>query len=224
MYSRQNPSPRYRALIEQYRELHRHGEKRIGLEPENTFPGEKLLPQAARIKRLIERTGARTILDYGCGKGNQYRLNPAEIPGAGNWPSVKSFWGVETIRGYDPCYEPFSQLPEGNFDGVICTDVLEHCPEDDIPWIVDELFGYARRFVFANVACYPARKHLPNGENAHCTIRDPAWWRALLQNVSRRHPGILWEVWVQSQVKTYNGNRMVEQKLTADLPITSGTA
>jgi hypothetical protein len=66
---------------------------------------------------------------------------------------------------------PFSALPEGRFDGVVCTDVLEHCPEEDLPWIVGELFGYARLFVFANVACYPAAKKLPNGENAHCTIR-----------------------------------------------------
>jgi hypothetical protein len=54
---------------------------------------------------------------------------------------------------------------------VISTDVLEHCPgKVNVPWIVDEMFGYATRFVFANVAVIPAGKRLPNGENAHCTI------------------------------------------------------
>lgn len=224
MYTRQNPSPRYRALIEQYRAMHREGEKFIGLAPEKTFPGEKLLPQASRIKRLFERTGAQTLLDYGSGKGQLYQKKPIDIPDAGSWPSIQKYWGAREVRCYDPCYEPFSQRPDEKFDGVICTDVLEHCPEEDIPWILDELFGHARRFVFANAACYPARKHLPNGENAHCTIREPAWWRARLQETSARHPGVHWEVWVQTQVKTHQGHRMVEQKLTVDFPLVLGAA
>lgn len=31
MYSREQPSPRYRDLLEQYRRLHVEGEKRLGL-------------------------------------------------------------------------------------------------------------------------------------------------------------------------------------------------
>jgi hypothetical protein len=224
MYNRQNPSARYRALLEQYRNMHRVGEKFLGLAPEKTFPDEKLLPQAARIKWLIECTGAQTLLDYGSGKGQLYQRKPVEVPNAGSWPSIQAYWGLQEVRCYDPCYEPFSRLPEEQFDGVICTDVLEHCPEEDVPWILDELFGYARRFVFANAACYPARKHLPTGENAHCTIREPAWWRERLRETSARHPGVLWEVWVQSRVEIYNGHRMVEQKLTIDLPFVAGAA
>jgi hypothetical protein len=52
-------------------------------------------------------------------------------------------------------------------------------------------------FVFANVACYPAKKTLPNGENAHCTIRPGGFWKALLEASSARHPGVLWEVWIE---------------------------
>lgn len=224
MYNRHSPSPRYRALLEQYRSMHREGEKILGLAPERTFPGEKLLPQAPRIKRLIERTGAATLLDYGSGKGQMYQRSPVEVTGTGTWPSIREYWNVQDIRCYDPCYEPFNRLPDEKFDGVICTDVLEHCPEEDIPWILDELFGYAQKFVFANAACYPARKHLPNGENAHCTIREPAWWRERLQASAARHPGVLWEVWVQSQAKTYNGHRMVEQKLAGDVSLATGAA
>jgi hypothetical protein len=50
--------------------------------------------------------------------------------GVVRWNSMKEYWGVESIRCYDPGYPPFSTLPEGRFDGVICTDVLEHCPEE----------------------------------------------------------------------------------------------
>lgn len=48
---------------------------------------------------------------------------------------LKDIWRVDSITLYDPGYEPYSTLPVGDFDGVICTDVLEHCPEEDIPWI-----------------------------------------------------------------------------------------
>jgi hypothetical protein len=133
--------------------------------------------------------------------------------GVGEWPSIRAFWGIDELCCYDPAYAPFNVLPDKKFDGVISTDVLEHCPEEDIPWILDEMFGYATRFVFANVACYPAKKRLPNGENAHCTIRTPEWWGRILLDVAARHSGIHWEVWVQFLAETPNGNEMTEKRL-----------
>ncbi len=68
---------------------------------------------------------------------------------------------MKAIALYDPAYTPYMALPQGKFTmASICTDVLEHCPEQDIPWILSELFSYATRFVFANIACYPAKKTL----------------------------------------------------------------
>ena len=162
-FTRSNPSPRYAALISAYRTLHTNGEQFLGIPPEKTFPGQSLLPQVDRIKEHILRTGACTVLDYGSGKGQQYLPMSVRQASGKEWPSIQAYWGVESVTCYDPSYEPFSQLPEGQFDGVISTDVLEHCPEEDIPWILDELFRYSRRFVFANVACYPAKKRLPSG-------------------------------------------------------------
>jgi hypothetical protein len=83
---------------------------------------------------------------------------------------------VEAIKLFDPAYEPYEKLPTGTFDGVLCTDVLEHCPEEDIDWIIEELFGFAEKLVFCTIACYPARKRLPSGENAHVTLKNPGWW------------------------------------------------
>jgi len=197
-YSRNSPSPRYAELLDQYRRMHIDGETSRGAAPEIAFPGRSLLPQAVRIKSLIDRTGAQTILDYGCGKGLQYDLRNFELEGHGFVESVVDYWDVAGVHCYDPCYEQYNRLPEGKFDGVISTDVLEHCPEQDLEWILQEMFGYAQMFVFANVASYAARKHLPNGENAHCTIRPAGWWDALVRRIARGHPRVLWEVWVRS--------------------------
>lgn len=211
MYSRENPSPRYAALIAQYKCMHIEGEKFMGLPAEETFPGQNLLPQMGRIKDMILSFGGRTILDYGSGKGMQYRPMPIRFEGIGEWPDIRSFWEVDEIYCYDPAYEPFNKLPDKKFDGVICTDVLEHCPEEDVPWIIDELFRYANRFVFANVACYPAKKRLPTGENAHCTIRPLQWWHDILRATSARYPDVAWEVWVDSLMDTPDGEKYTEQ-------------
>jgi hypothetical protein len=108
-------------------------------------------------------------------------------------PDIKSYWGVQEIRCFDPGFAPYSELPSGIFDGVICTDVLEHCPEEDIAWILDELFAFARKFVYANIACLPARKHLPSGGNAHCTIKPVKWWERRIGRAASAKPGLPYE-------------------------------
>ena len=100
---------------------------------------------------------------------------------------------MQAIQCYDPAYQPHNNLPAGKFDGVVCTDVLEHCPEEDIAWILGELFGYATKFVFANVACFPARKRLPSGGNAHCTIKPVKWWEEQLERAARAKPAVVYE-------------------------------
>jgi hypothetical protein len=56
--------------------------------------------------------------------------------------------------------------------------------------VIEEMFRYARRFVFANVACFPAVKNLPNGQNAHCTLHPPEWWAGLVHGIAMRHTHI----------------------------------
>ena len=194
MFTRANPSPRYRELVELYRTMHTEGEKFLNVGPEKTFPGISLPPEAHHIKRLIERSGALSVLDYGSGKGQQYDLRNVKLATGEVVESIVDYWGIDFVHCYDPSYAKFSALPQGRFDGVVCTDVLEHCPEDDVQWIVTELFAYAEKFVYANVACYPAMKRLPTGENAHCTVRAPEWWLDLFRRVASKFPGVMWEL------------------------------
>jgi hypothetical protein len=203
-FTRQSPSPRYRELLVQYQDLHLHGERRLNLPAEKTYKGTSLPRHAARIKGLVETHAARTLLDYGSGKGHQYQPLEVKLTDGRSYRSIPEFWGVE-VTCYDPAYEPFRQLPSGKFDGVISTDVLEHCPEQDIPWILEEMFSYAKKFVFANVACYPAMKHLPNGENAHCTVRPKAWGQDQLAAVQRRHPAIRFDFLLDEMVMSADG-------------------
>jgi hypothetical protein len=196
-YTRQEPSARYTALIKMYRDMHLHGERFRGIPAMKTFDGHSLRKETERIKRLVTLTGAQTILDYGSGKGLQYDPKPIVIEGEGEWDGVIDYWGVDEVTCYDPAYPPYSELPHGTFDGVVSTDVLEHCPEEDIEWILREIFSYADRFVYLAIACYPARKLLPNGENAHCTIRPPEWWKDMLVQTAAERKGVCWEAWLE---------------------------
>ena len=190
IYTRENPSPEYREMVEMYSTLHEQGAEKAEREdhrpPEETFAGKMLVSHAPTIKGLIERTGSKSLLDYGAGKGRSYEVEGLEIAGV-KAASLQAYWGLDRVRCYDPGYAPFSELPTERFDAVISTDVLEHITEPDLPWILDEMFGYARCFVFANIACYPAKKVLPNGQNAHCTVRPPDWWRGVIHAVAMRH-------------------------------------
>jgi len=192
MYSRENPSPRYRELIALYRQAHEEGQPRYGNTPAETFAGKVRVQHASRISFLTKSFGAERLLDYGSGKGAQYDKKEGQ-------PDLKEVYGVDEIVCYDPGHEPFSALPEGTFDGVLCLDVMEHCPEEDLPWILDEIAGYAARFVYVTVACFAAHKLLPNGENAHCTVQPPSWWRSTFAELAGRHPGVMIEAILQEQ-------------------------
>lgn len=212
-YSRSNPSPRYTSLVAMYREMHFEGEKFLGIPPEKTFPGQSLPPHAGRIKGYIDKYGAKTLLDYGCGKGVQYKPTQVNVNDGRVFNSIPEFWGV-TVALYDPAYTPYSELPAGKYEAVISTDVLEHCPEDDVDWIVEEIFGYATKFVYANVACYPASKRLPNGENAHTTIKPLEYWQAAFQKAAAKHGNLPWVLVIDERISENGQMRAVQRTVS----------
>lgn len=142
-----------------YKQLHNQGH----------FSGGSLKKEyIPQIKHLVEETRSKTLLDYGCGKADHYRLY-----------KINRAFGIkdENVSYYDPGVKAFEVLPEGQFDGVICTDVLEHIPEDLIDETLQIIFSKCTKFAFLVIHCGLADKILPNGENAHITIKPPKWWK-----------------------------------------------
>lgn len=214
MYSRNYPSPRYQALLTLYQQMHREGDSSQKKITEKTFPGLNAIREAPKIKKLIDKYNAITLLDYGCGKGLQYELQPVTLSNGEEWPSLLEYWNLDEAYCYDPAYKPFNVLPDQLFDGVICTDVLEHIPEEDIPWILKELFTHASKFVYANIACYPAQKTLPDGQNAHCTVKPVDWWTQQFQLASEDSAIIYWEIWLQKRISP---GKLVESSVSNDM-------
>jgi hypothetical protein len=148
------------SLIPDYRKLHAQGK----------FPGYSIRPYLSQITELVMSSGAKTLLDYGCGAGKQYSEECWHV-----------LWDIMPTL-YDPAVEAFSRKPIGKFDGVICTDCLEHIPENELDAVIADLAGYSRLWCFISVCCRPAKanKALLDGANVHVTIRPPIWWQRRL--------------------------------------------
>lgn len=149
------------------------------------FDGQSLTPHAERIGQLLRETNSKTALDFGCGKGLQYKEH--RLHQVHHWGLMPSL--------YDPGLSALATLPDGPFDAVICTDVLEHVPELFVEETLHKIFSRASRMVYLNISIRLAVKKLPNGENAHCTVKQPDWWMNL---ISKHAMGQLTEVSFQA--------------------------
>lgn len=178
-YSRTNPSWRFRELEKQYALAHSEETSK----PSGNFGGGSLYPHIEKVRKLIEITNSKSVLDYGCGKASLY-LEKFSFDSSEQPSSIERYWNIESITLFDPGVPQFAKQPTGDFDGLISTDVLEHIPEEDIDWVLEECFGYAKRFVYMNIASYPAIKVLPNGWNAHITIQPREWWEEKILKAS----------------------------------------
>lgn len=152
-------------LTQQYRALHERGH----------FQGLSVLKFKDQIKDLIDEFDATSLLDYGSGQGRQYYDH-----------SLDEYWGL-TPTLYDPAVPGIDVLPNGTFDGVVCSDVLEHLEETWVPQVLERLFSYANKFVFMSVCPRPAKKLLPDGRNVHLTVRPEEWWREQIERVADKH-------------------------------------
>lgn len=198
MLSRDNPSSRYLELLASYKKMHADGyEQALGngqhrkVAAEHAFSGDQLPKYIPQIKQLIEKTRAQSVIDYGAGKGSHYgKVEIKDQAGKVLATSLKDYWGVKKITLYDPGVPDYDMLPGRPHDGLVSTDVLEHIPRADAPWIVEEMFSLAKKFVFANVACYPAVTRLPDGSNAHETIQHPQWWSGLFEATAAKFPEV----------------------------------
>ena len=115
----------------------------------------------------------RTAVDYGCGKGGTIRwLN-------GLAPHL-------TITGYDPGNPQYKDVHLGTYDLAYSCDVLEHIELEDIPHTLEHIQSLAPVNILI-IDLTPAKKHLPDGRNAHVTLLPKEEWIDTLEDERYEH-------------------------------------
>jgi hypothetical protein len=178
-----NFSPKGQALITLYQQMADKGyETNDGVHIENAFSDFELRHYRTQLQKIISFFETKSILDYGSG-GSNWNLNGFHD----NGQSAKEYFNLDMIKKYDPA----RGLDErSKVDTVICFDVLEHIHILDICKVIRDLFDHAGKLLIINVACYSARALLPNGENAHITVRQPLWWKGVVDSISIEYPDV----------------------------------
>jgi SAM-dependent methyltransferase len=146
-------------IIDQYKKLH-------SADPDYGASSAKYIEE---VSLFITYLKPATVLDYGCGKGALLKELAIRFP-------------ETNFHGYDPAIPEKNILPIEKADFVINTDVLEHIPEDALPEIIKKISRISEN-AFFGLHHAPARQILPNGQNAHCTVKPPVWYYRLLSGV-----------------------------------------
>lgn len=150
------------------------------------FRGNNIQVYLDDMRQLVGLVGgAKTILDYGCGKALAWKFWRSQ-----EGKSLGDELGAETVTLYDPGFPPHAERPEGKYDVVFCTDVLEHVPESDVQAVLEDIFGYAEHGVFLAISISPSPGSFADGANHHATVKEPAWWQERLKAAQERHPRI----------------------------------
>ena len=179
-------SKEYKDILEVYKKLHLNGTELDSAE--NTFDGKSLKFFFQPIKQVIDLTKSKSVVDFGCGKAKYY-FEEIFI-NKNSYSNITNFWNIDDVILYDPGVKDFSEYPTRKADGVICIDVVEHIPESDAITFIEELFKLANKFVFIVIACYPAKKFLPDGRNVHLCLKSSNEWRKIIKDIKPKFSNI----------------------------------
>lgn len=189
-YTADHPSPAYRKALAEAQDWHRRSK---------TWSGLLMSPHVDRIKELLVRTGAASMLDYGCGKLMQYR-EPAP-----DGRSVDEYLAVP-IDKVDPAVPAdfllppgvteripvATTLPEGKtWDVVVVTHVLGTIPRVDLQdWVMPLLHRSAKKAIFIAEQLGEAKKRVFSDPNE--IPRTAEEWMEL---IGHSHAGVEIDAW-----------------------------
>jgi len=138
--------------------------------------------------------GCKRILDAGCGEQSfaahmQYWKYDGAIIGV----DVSEFVARERIRCCPVIHAPLEAIPAPAnwFDGLFCSDVLEHVSEKNgklVNSLVEMRRVLAPKCLWGfTICCESSLQKGPNKEELHVTVKEPDWWREKLKSVGFEH-------------------------------------
>ena len=102
----------------------------------------------------MKKTSPATILEY--------RFADEAAEEKATVESIAGQSGIKISR-YDPADASGGPRPVDRFDGVVCTEALNYIPDEDVPWVIEDLFEWARRFVYVVIENSPSNRSYLHG-------------------------------------------------------------
>jgi uncharacterized protein len=180
VFTADRPSAQYNNLLAQ---LQDSVENRFSPDQQSAHPSTTAT-EPEGLHKLIEKTRPATVLEY-CFADNM-AAHPESAGPLNGHDSV-------SVTRYDPA-DPRGARPDKCFDGVVCTQALNYIPDEDIPWVIEDLFEWARRFVYIVIERSPQEKALADGSCLHSRPRDFTWWKNAFEAAAERHPNVQWKL------------------------------
>lgn len=131
--------------------------------------------ETPQIEKLASETGSRSVLCSSIG------MEPTEHGPDGS---------LTNRNGTFPTGQPTDRTA----DGVVCAGTLDFFPDEDVPWMLEELFRRARRFVYVSTGVSSRGATLPDRSLPEVRIRSAKWWRTHLDPIGFRYPRIRWHL------------------------------
>jgi hypothetical protein len=151
-----------RSLIHEYERI--HARRAYGTTGRNSLPC--LLPHILALR-------PRSLIDYGCGRSDLAVQLGRKV-------------GIPRITRYEPAIPEFAERPRESFDVLVCVDVFEHIPDDEIDAAAADMRGMAAHAILV-IDMAPTGKTLADGRSAHVSVHDQDWW---LGRLSRTWPSL----------------------------------
>lgn len=120
--------------------------------------------KVTKVLDALAGVDIKTVLDWGAGAQTLSKALRNARPG----------W---VVTSYDPAIPGIDVRPDGPFDAVVSTDVLEHIPYEEIDSVIQELIALTGKVGYHHIATFPASLRLPDGRDAHLILQPAAWWK-----------------------------------------------
>lgn len=119
------------------------------------------------VKDFLRTYRPATVLDFGCSHGGLMSVINQEHPDM-------------ATTGYDPGVPEYQHWTGQLVDAVISIDAIEHIEPQYLTETLIKINSVMQMGACFRIACYPAKKFLPDGRNCHLIVQHPDWWRQQL--------------------------------------------
>ena len=130
---------------------------------------KELLPKYDLVYDFVATYQPCSLVDWGCANGNLLNRVATDFP------------SIQELAGYDPGNPAYNVVPDGTYDCLVSCDVIEHFEPDELDHNLKIMQSKFQRSAFLIIACYPAKKTLEDGRNAHLIVENCAWWMSKIQ-------------------------------------------